>query len=69
MQLLKASSVYVSAHIENYHALPNLQALPPIPDNLDSPLLRDLSAAMSVYVLLFVWLRAKSPIGLLEALQ
>jgi hypothetical protein len=51
----------------NYHTVPNLHVLPPIPDNLDSPLLYNLPAAMSVYVLLFVWLGTKSRIGLLEA--
>lgn len=55
--------------IKNSHAVPNLKALPPIPDNLNSPLLYDLSAATPIYVLQFVWLRGDSLIGLLEALQ
>jgi hypothetical protein len=57
MYLLKALSVYVSAHRE-LHAVPNLKALFHLsPTNLNYPLLHDLSATAPVYVLLFVWLR------------
>jgi hypothetical protein len=56
-------------YIESYHAVPNLMALLPIADNLDSPLLYGLSAAIPVYVMLFAWLRVEFLSGLLEALQ